>query len=173
MQWLVLLLTLVGIGLVAYAFYFVIRRSGERIDDYTIVVGSAYSLRKKWFAFLLIAGVVVSIASLTPFPIADASAKDEQVVNAVGGQWYWKLDTKELMVNQPVVFKVTAADVNHGFAIYNSEDQLLTQVQAMPHYTNELRYTFTKTGKYRVLCLEYCGVAHHAMKAEFTVKGAE
>jgi len=32
-----------------------------------------------------------------------------------------------------------------------------------------LRYTFKEPGTYRVLCLEYCGVAHHEMTADIKV----
>jgi len=75
-------------------------------------------------------------------------------------------------VGKPVVFKVTGADVNHGFGIYNEDLRLLGQTQAMPGYTNKLVYTFNKPGKYRILCLEYCGLAHHAMITELNVKAA-
>ena len=39
----------------------------------------------------------------------------------------------------------------------------------MPGYTNVLRRTFAQPGKYRVLCLEYCGLVHHNMIAEIDV----
>lgn len=47
--------------------------------------------------------------------------------------------------------------------------RIVAQTQAMPGYTNVLRYTFTEPGVYRVLCLEYCGVEHHDMKTEINV----
>jgi hypothetical protein len=47
--------------------------------------------------------------------------------------------------------------------------RIVAQTQAMPGYTNVLRYTFTEPGVYRVLCLEYCEIAHHRMKAQITV----
>ena len=43
----------------------------------------------------------------------------------------------------------------------------------MPGHTNRLAYTFTQPGKYRVLCLEYCGLAHHGMMTEFEVVAAK
>jgi cytochrome c oxidase subunit 2 len=39
----------------------------------------------------------------------------------------------------------------------------------MPGYINQVRYTFTKPGRYRVLCLEYCGLVHHDMTANLRV----
>ena len=74
-----------------------------------------------------------------------------------------------MSVGEPVEFRVTSADVNHGFGIYDESLRLLAQTQAMPGYTNRLRFTFQKPGKYRILCLEYCGLGHHEMPAEISV----
>jgi cytochrome c oxidase subunit 2 len=64
---------------------------------------------------------------------------------------------------------VTSRDVNHGFGIYDASLKLLTQIQAMPGYVNKVHYTFTRPGKYRVMCMEYCGLIHHDMIAELTI----
>ena len=72
-------------------------------------------------------------------------------------------------VKEDVIYKVTSADVNHGFAIYNADLEVIAQTQAMPTYTNELRVRYPKPGRYKILCLEYCGLAHHAMITEITV----
>ncbi|PXV76312.1 hypothetical protein [Nitrosomonas eutropha] len=71
---------------------------------------------------------------------------------------------------QPVEFQVSAADVNHGFGIYDENLVLIAQTQAMPGYTNKLIHTFDKPGKFKILCLEYCGLAHHVMITELTVE---
>ena len=173
MQWLVLLISLIGIGFVSFIFIYVIRNSGERVEEYPTIVKSAYGIRRWWFLALIAIGFAATFMSLMPYPILNASVGEEQVINAEGGQWYWKLDKNEVVVNQPVLINITSADVNHGFAIYNEDDRIIAQAQAMPSYVNELRFTFTEPGKYQVLCLEYCGVAHHAMKATITVKGVE
>lgn len=60
-------------------------------------------------------------------------------------------------------------DVTHNFGIYNSKGILLTQVEAMPQYKNELQYTFNQKGKYTILCLEYCGLVHGFMTATIHV----
>jgi cytochrome c oxidase subunit 2 len=56
--------------------------------------------------------------------------------------------------------------------MYDRSGRLLAQTQAMPGITNRLVYTFTQPGKYRILCLEYCGLAHHGMILELDVLGA-
>ena len=65
--------------------------------------------------------------------------------------------------------RITAEDVNHGFAIYDPSMRIIAQAQAMPGYVNVLRHTFSEPGTYKILCLEYCGLSHHEMAAEFTV----
>jgi cytochrome c oxidase subunit 2 len=54
--------------------------------------------------------------------------------------------------------------------VYDPEGTMVFQTQAMPGYVNQVRYTFTKAGKYRVLCMEYCGLVHHDMISDIEVK---
>ena len=167
-------LTLAGIGVVALAFIYVIAYSGQPADS-AQVTRKAYAIRRWWFVALILLGAGVAYATLKPFPIGDQRAQSQtaQIVNAVGRQWYWELSQNKVKVGIPVQFNVTSLDVNHGFAIYGPNDRIVTQVQAMPGFTNRLLYTFTQPGKYRVMCLEYCGLAHHAMVAEFEVVAAD
>ncbi|HEU5291985.1 MAG TPA: hypothetical protein VFU05_15145 [Cyclobacteriaceae bacterium] len=72
-------------------------------------------------------------------------------------------------VNGVIEFNVSSKDVNHGFSLYK-EGVLQAQVQAMPGYVNRLRWKFTESGTYDILCLEYCGVAHAAMAATIKVE---
>ncbi len=168
MQTIVLLISLAGIALVAAAFTYAIVGSTIVDDNYTSTVKSAYRLRRWWISALCLLGIVVSVASLSPFPLTAATGP-ATIVNALGGQWYWKLDVDTATVGEPVQFRVTSADVNHGLAIYNPQDLIIAQTQAMPGYTNELNVTFTEAGTYRLMCLEFCGLAHHAMIANFIV----
>jgi len=39
----------------------------------------------------------------------------------------------------------------------------------MPGYTNRFQHTFHGAGKYKIICMEFCGIAHHDMTEEFTV----
>jgi len=172
MQTVVLTASILGMLLVTVAFVFVIKNSSSRQDDYAEIVSTGYSIRRWWMIALCVAGVGITIASLTPFPLSAIAGDNPKIINAVGGQWYWKLDNNTAIAGEPVQFHVSTADVTHGFAIYNPEDLIIAQTQAMPGYVNKLNVTFTEPGKYRVLCLEYCGLAHHAMVAEINVTEA-
>ena len=167
------LITLIGIALVALVFAYVISRSGGRADAKQVQV-RAYSIRRWWFLALLVFGIGVTYASLRPFPVPDqrAQLRGAQIVDVVGHQWFWQLSRYQVTAGTPVEFHVTSADVNHGFALYGPDDRIVAQTQAMPGFTNRLIYTFRKPGFYRVLCLEYCGLAHHGMASQFEVVAA-
>ncbi|KAB2875001.1 MAG: hypothetical protein IT503_08485 [Burkholderiaceae bacterium] len=172
------LATLVGIGVVALGFLYAIARSRSP-GDAQQVQKRAYAVRRWWFLALLVVGVGANWASFDPFPVPVQSgpAVAPQVVDAVGQQWSWQLSSNRFTAGVPVEFHVKSDDVNHGFAIYGPDERIVTQTQAMPGFTNRLIHTFSQPGKYRVLCLEYCGLAHHGMITEFEVvagdKGAQ
>lgn len=110
-----------------------------------------------------IIGVLVTLGSLREWPHAIPTSDDVVQVNATGQLWSWDIDTQELPVGKTIVFSVTATDVNHGFGVINGEGTLLFQTQAMPGYTNQVKYVFDKPGTYRVICMEFCGIGHHSM----------
>ncbi len=160
-------------GLIALAFVFVYARSHERLPDYAPLQKRAYGLRTGFFWLLVVTLFPAMLYTLTQLPYVPAKAitgvAGVQVINAVGHQWRWDLDRTEVKAGAPVDFLVTSADVNHGFGIYDANLRLVAQTQAMPGYTNRLRHTFDTEGTYRVLCMEYCGLAHHNMFTEIKV----
>ncbi|MBZ0139393.1 MAG: hypothetical protein K8H87_06405 [Pseudorhodoplanes sp.] len=163
-------LTLLLVALLALIFIAVIRQAA--VPAAAAVPTRTGRYRQPLFWALVIVGLAVTYGTLIPWPYSpDSRASDAPLrVNAVSEQWSWTIDRTELPLSKPIVFFVTSRDVNHGFGLYDSDRRLLTQVQAMPGYVNKVHYTFTKPGQYRVLCLEYCGLIHHDMIAELTVK---
>lgn len=170
------LATLVGIALVTLGFGYVIARSGRTATPGDAGKG-AYALRGWLFGALVVFGVGVTWATLRQFPIPvqgsqAASAQGTQIVQVTARQWAWDIRPDKVAAGTPVEFRVTSSDVNHGFAIYGPNDRIVTQTQAMPGFTNRLVYTFTTPGTYRILCLEYCGLAHHGMLGAVQVTAA-
>lgn len=164
------LLTLLCLAALSAVFIYVIATSQSE-KPYQEVQAKWYSFRSKWIRFLFGFGVFVALATLIPFPVSNQKGvEDATVVNVVGHQWYWLIDKTEFELGETVEFHVTSADANHGFGIYDENDHMLTQTQAMPDYVNKVVHTFDKPGNYRILCMEYCGLAHHAMMAQLTVK---
>ncbi len=171
---------LVSLAIVAVALFVSAKRFPSAAAS--TATSTVYRIRSVYFVFLL-GAAVISLAftlPMTPYPNKFGEQKPNVTVKAIGEMWSWTLtpgsgaaaagDNLILPVGKMVEFDVSSKDVNHNFAIYNSAGELIAQVQAMPDYTNRLFYTFNVPGHYYVLCLEYCGVAHHAMNSEFDVK---
>jgi cytochrome c oxidase subunit 2 len=134
---------------------------------------AALQWRDRLFWVVIAAGVVISFATLWEWPIAGhavAAPKPDVVIRGVGAQFRWQLDRDTVRVGELVEFELTSSDVNHGFAIYRDKNTLVAQTQAMPGYVNKLQVRFTEPGDYEVLCLEYCGIAHHNMRAVIKVR---
>ena len=169
----ILSITLAGLAALSAVFLYVILQSGKTADA-TSVQRTANAIRRWWFWALIAFGIGIAAATLIPFPIPaqNVTLKADQVIEVVGHQWYWDISKTEIEAGSTVEFRVTSADVNHGFAIYGPNDRIVVQTQAMPGYTNKLLHTFDEAGTYRILCLEYCGTAHTAMQAQLKVVAA-
>lgn len=166
MQPYVLAISLVLIALVAASFYVVVKSSGQTTNDGRDSADTA-KIRSGLFWFLTVLGVIVTFVSLRPWP--HGATADAVALNVTGSMWSWDIDKKAVPAGTPVVFRVTSNDVNHGFGIADADGTILFQTQGMPGYINQVQYTFSKPGTYQVLCLEYCGLAHHTMRDEIKV----
>jgi cytochrome c oxidase subunit 2 len=166
-------ITLVLVAVLLAVFAYVAVRADDKADDAPLAQGAA-RIRTILFWGLVVAFVPIVGYTLTRLPYSPPAAEvgPSQVIHAVGQQWRWELSSTEVEVGKSVAFHVTARDVNHGFGLYDPDLKIVAQVQAMPGYTNVLHHTFTRPGKYKVLCLEYCGLAHHGMMAEIVVTPA-
>ncbi len=164
MQLLVLLISLNLMAVIAWFFIDAVRRS-----DKAALQGNLAGRRTSLIWGLVILGMVVTLGSLWSWPHAVSAADDVVTVNATGGQWYWEIDVEEVPADRTIVFNAHAEDVNHGLGIYGPDGRLHVQVQAMPGYVNQVEYVFEQPGRYQVLCMEFCGIAHHDMIAEFNV----
>ncbi len=135
-----------------------------------VVQPRGYALQRIWFGVLGVAVVLAFVISLPFFPYADpASLRGARHFDVTAMQYSFAVPPV-VPAGVPVVFDVTSRDVNHGFGIYDPSDVLIAQVQAMPHYVNHLRLTLTRRGRYTIRCLEYCGIVHPFMRAEFDVE---
>jgi cytochrome c oxidase subunit 2 len=121
-----------------------------------------------WIVAALLTALLFGTIFFTPYGKSAGAGK--QVVDVTGVQFAWAIDPPSIRANIPVEFRVRAVDVNHAFAVYNADDVLLFQVQAMPEQLQEVVYTFKKPGLYRVFCLEFCGLDHHRMVTTITVR---
>jgi len=146
----------------------------------------AYRLRRVLFLSTVTAALIVLGFTLPRSPYAVGSAPADHLVHVTALSFAFIFSNEPItsladMGNVPMVsdlsvpagatieFRVTSLDVNHSFAVFDQNGVLVGQTQAMPGYVNRLRLRFEKPGRYEVLCLEYCGLAHHAMSTAFNV----
>jgi cytochrome c oxidase subunit II len=158
--------------------------SGNRFptEAFSAATTRLYKARKIYF-IVLFGAVLVGLAltlPTNPYPYRFGGNNPDLIVKVGGQMWSWSLTADAggrsqegglvLPAGKLIEFDVSATDVNHNFGIYDSAGTLIAQVQAMPGYTNRLFHTFDLPGRYYVLCLEYCGIAHHLMNNEFEVR---
>ena len=149
--------------------FLAVARSASSTGDPESIAASGAKWRRSAFWGLVLVFVPAIAFSLTRLPYAKGDVTPDVVVDATGNQWAWKIAPASVNVGQLVEIRVTAADVNHGFSLYDADNRLIVQTQAMPGYTNVIRHRFTEAGTYRVLCLEYCGLGHHTMIGQLVV----
>lgn len=168
----VLIVTVVLMAIVTAFFIFVALNASRPPGEHAAVQSKAGAFRSKLFWVLVVAGVIITVITTLDLPYAATRGQvsaDAVAIDVKGYQWYWELSSQEVKAGTPVVFHVTTADVNHGLGIYGPDMRLVGQTQAMPGYTNSLEMRFDQPGTYQLMCLEYCGLAHHQMISEFTV----
>lgn len=93
---------------------------------------------------------------------------DGSVVVSVRSEMYsFTPDPIVVPAGRPVTFRLTSADVIHGFEVIGTN----ANAMAIPGYVSQFTVTFQQPGEYPIACNEYCGLAHHAMVAKLIVKG--
>ncbi|TNE33301.1 hypothetical protein EP342_03920 [bacterium] len=164
-------------------FYYIFRSSKQ---DEEKLNGMSNPLHKR-FWFILILTIILAIFTSITLPESPyymfAEEQPSAVVHVAAKQFQFVMShdaidpanpvgeaTIVIPLNKMVEFRVTSLDVNHGFAIYNANNDIIGQTQAMPGYINRLRMKFDKPGLYNIFCLEFCGLGHQVMRTNFTVK---
>ncbi len=171
----------VAVGVVFFVFllfwtavlWWVAVRAGVAAP-YDRISATLSRLRRRGTLLVVVVLALAFVLSLPylPYPSSRAArlGSPQVTVEVTGRMWAWELSQKTIPRGQTVEFLVRALDVNHGLGIYAPDGRIVTQVQAMPGYTNRLLYRFDEPGTYTIRCLEFCATGHHLMVAEFTVQ---
>ena len=88
------------------------------------------------------------------------------VVPVVAGMFSFAPDPIEVPANVRVTFRLTSADIIHGFQVVGTN----ANAMAIPGYVSQFTVTFPKPGEYAIACNEYCGLLHHNMVGKLVVK---
>ena len=157
------------LGALVIGTFVVVARSAPQTGSPEEITAAAARWRRTLFWGLVILFVPVIAYSFTKMPYSSGDGPAAVVIQATGHQWAWEMTPATVPAGQRVEIHVTGTDVNHGFGIFDANNRLITQAQAMPGFTNVIRTTFASPGTYRIMCLEYCGLGHHTMFAQLVV----
>ncbi len=99
-------------------------------------------------------------------PVATTRPDGSVVVPVVAAMFAFVPDPIEVPAHVPVTFRITSADVIHGFGAVGTN----ANAMAIPGYVSQFTVTFSRPGEYTIACNEYCGLLHHAMVGKLIVK---
>lgn len=170
---------------ITVAIFVYVARSGRSPDE--LSVKGYKRTRSLLLLGLLAVAVILTFVTLPITPYPSEGVVPDRVIYVSGKQFAFKLSDKPIShevamddevflsikpirAGDLVEFRITGADVTHGFSIYDLAGRVQTQTQAMPQYENRLRHRFPASGVYHVLCFEFCGIGHPTMRAQLQVE---
>jgi cytochrome c oxidase subunit 2 len=100
-------------------------------------------------------------------PVVTPQPDGGVVVPVVSEFFAFRPDPIRVPAGRPVTFRLTSADVIHGFQVVGTN----ANAMAIPGYVSQFTLTFDRPGEYLVVCNEYCGLLHHNMTGKLIVEG--
>lgn len=83
----------------------------------------------------------------------------------LGRMWQW-YPVLKLKKGVEYTLHLSSLDLNHGFSLY----PVNLNFQIVPGYDYALKVTPSKSGDFRVICNEFCGLGHHIMVGKVLVE---
>lgn len=96
------------------------------------------------------------------WPIVEPPAGADCYLQA--SMWQWR-PILRLHKGVSYTLHISSTDVNHGFSLY----PLNLNFQIVPGYDYALRMTPQRSGDFRIICNEFCGIGHHTMTGKIEV----
>jgi cytochrome c oxidase subunit 2 len=81
-----------------------------------------------------------------------------------GQMWRWS-SIPVLKKGEWYTFHLSSLDVLHGFSV----QPINMNFMVIPGYDYVLKFKPTETGEYKIICNEFCGIAHHTMIGKMIV----
>jgi cytochrome c oxidase subunit 2 len=165
-----------------YTIYFgIVFRQPKNAPPNTIGVQihDAPVLEFWWTAIPTILIIVLAIYSTKIWLDIQNTQGDVLTVEAIGYQYGFQFRYPQLKdpvsgdmhlpLNTPTTIHVTSRDVIHGFWV----PEMRIKADMVPGLINTLRVTPTVKGKWRIICTEFCGAGHGAMKTSLIVESQQ
>ena len=82
----------------------------------------------------------------------------------LGRMWQW-YPVLKLKVGVEYTLHLSSVDINHGFSLF----PVNLNFQVIPGYDYALKIVPNRTGDFRIVCNEFCGIGHHIMVGKVLV----
>ncbi|HTU83755.1 MAG TPA: cytochrome c oxidase subunit II [Candidatus Acidoferrales bacterium] len=164
------------IFVVGYIVYFAIAFRARKDDPPEAVGVQVHDNHKLEFWWTLVPALFVILLSVESVRIwyqimPISSEPNNLVVESIGHQFYWSFRYPQingeiagdmhLPIGVPVTLNLTSADVIHSFWV----PAMRLKNDMVPGMVTEIRLTPTITGRFPIVCTQFCGVGHNTMNA--------
>lgn len=122
-----------------------------------------------WLAIVVAFLVTTLLLTIFLVPYGESAKTNAQKVDVVARQFGFTITPAKVAAGRQVEFTLTSADTTHGFGVEYPTGGIAFQAQIVPEHTQRVVWTFDTPGTWQVVCLEYCGVGHHAMLSTIEV----
>jgi len=176
----ILVLAAIIFVLVEGLLFFAVLRHRNRPPESAMQFHGNTKLEMAWTAApAVILAVLLGFTFQTMAQVKAVASDNVMHVKAIGHQWWWEFRYPDLNiitanvlvvpVNTIVEVAVESIDVEHGFWV----PELFGKVDAVPGYTNRVRFTPTEVRDYfGGQCTQFCGIQHAQMRMAITVTTA-
>jgi cytochrome c oxidase subunit 2 len=173
----ILVLATVIFVLVEGLLFFAVLRHRNRPPEAAVQFHGNTKLEMAWTAApAVILAVLLGFTFQTMAQVKAVASDNVMHVKAIGHQWWWEFRYPDLNivtanvlvvpVNTVIEVAVESNDVEHGFWV----PELFGKVDAVPGYTNRVRFTPTEVRDYYGgQCTQFCGIQHAQMRMAVTV----
>jgi cytochrome c oxidase subunit 2 len=167
-----------AVGVLAVMVYLIVKyraRPRDKAEVELMPQGADHStaLEVTWSVIPLVIVVAIFIWGFKGYMDLRTSPKDALEIHVTGQKWSWTFNynngisdgTLHVPLGEPVRLILSSSDVIHSLFI----PAFRVKMDAVPGRYTELWFEATRAGKYPVLCAEYCGTGHSAMRTDVVV----
>ncbi|MEO8072471.1 MAG: cytochrome c oxidase subunit II [Acidobacteriota bacterium] len=156
------------IGIVAAIIFFAIKYHAKEKYVAGAEIHGSIALETLWSIIPFIISITIFLGGAIVFYNQYRPPADSMEIYVVGKQWMWKIqhgtgqreiNEMHIPVGRQIKLTMTTEDVIHDFAI----PAFRTKADIVPGRYSTIWFQATKPGKYRLQCMEYCGLNHSGM----------
>jgi cytochrome c oxidase subunit II len=161
-----------------YVLYFALAfgaKKGDPPDAIGVQIHDNSKLEFWWTVLPIIAIIVIAVVSVWIWSEIILKPASGLVVEAIGHQFDFTFrypqingevsDEMHLPVNVPVTLNLTSADVIHSFWV----PAMRLKNDTIPGMVTEIKFTPYRTGRYKIICAQFCGTLHSTMNKQVLV----